>query len=478
MQRMNKTAGLAPNEQLRQQREKRGWSRAYIAEQIGVADPKTIGRWERGGASPSAYFLQRLCTLFQMEASALGLWQPGVSQPTSARLAVTAPASPSMHAPLAHLARIDPALPPAHADGLVGRERLLRTLRRQVLAQQGYATVALSGLPGAGKTALALELAHDEEMRHAFPDGMLWVSLGPDPDIVGELERWGRLLGIEEQERSYGSNREAWTRLLHERLATRRLLLIVDDAWTSQDALAFQLGGQGCAYLLTTRLPAVALDFTGNSTAIYPVPVLEEDASLELLGRFVPTIVADEPDTMRNLVRLTGGLPLALQLIGKHLQAQMYSGQPRRWRDALGRLQLLETRLQLTAPRAPLEIQMGLPVDAPLSLQTAIQLSYQRLSSAAQQALLTLATGLHTPGNFSEKAALRFASVSLTTLDSLLDTGLLASAGPGRYTLHQTIIDFARFQSQQQREISGQFQHPVHFAAQLDPVYLSGTGTI
>ena len=69
-----KVVRLLPNDQLRWERQRRGWSRAYIAEQIGVADPKTIGRWERGGAFPSAYFLQRLCALFQMPAEELGLW--------------------------------------------------------------------------------------------------------------------------------------------------------------------------------------------------------------------------------------------------------------------------------------------------------------------------------------------------------------------------------------------------------------------
>src|SRR6266849_3770994 len=67
---------MLPNEQLRRERQRRGWSRQYVAEQIGVADPKTIGRWERGVAFPSSYFLQRLCSLFGMLAQDLGLF-PG-----------------------------------------------------------------------------------------------------------------------------------------------------------------------------------------------------------------------------------------------------------------------------------------------------------------------------------------------------------------------------------------------------------------
>lgn len=75
MQNVKQAQKQVPNEQLREERQQRGWSRAYIAEQIGVADPKTIGRWERGSAFPSAHFLQKLCELFQMPAAELGLWQ-------------------------------------------------------------------------------------------------------------------------------------------------------------------------------------------------------------------------------------------------------------------------------------------------------------------------------------------------------------------------------------------------------------------
>lgn len=65
---------MLPNERLRCERQRRGWSREYVAEQIGVADPKTIGRWERGVAFPSSFFLQKLCNLFGMLAQDLGLF--------------------------------------------------------------------------------------------------------------------------------------------------------------------------------------------------------------------------------------------------------------------------------------------------------------------------------------------------------------------------------------------------------------------
>lgn len=58
---------------LRQERERRGWSRNYIAEHIQV-DVVTVGRWERGQRLPHPIYRQKLCDLFEMNAEQLGLF--------------------------------------------------------------------------------------------------------------------------------------------------------------------------------------------------------------------------------------------------------------------------------------------------------------------------------------------------------------------------------------------------------------------
>src|SRR5258708_12423939 len=68
---------MLPNEQLRRERQRRGWSREYVAEQIGVADPKTIGRWERGVAFPSSFLREKLWNLFGMRAQGFGIFPGG-----------------------------------------------------------------------------------------------------------------------------------------------------------------------------------------------------------------------------------------------------------------------------------------------------------------------------------------------------------------------------------------------------------------
>lgn len=63
---------MASNRRLKQARELRGWSQAKVAEQIGT-DATTVSRWERGLFSPTPYFRERLCTLFNKNAEELGL---------------------------------------------------------------------------------------------------------------------------------------------------------------------------------------------------------------------------------------------------------------------------------------------------------------------------------------------------------------------------------------------------------------------
>jgi uncharacterized membrane protein/DNA-binding transcriptional regulator YiaG len=67
---------LKPNHRLRYEREQRGWSQARVAEQIGT-EAVNVSRWERGFSSPSPYYREKLCNLFEKNAQDLGFLVPG-----------------------------------------------------------------------------------------------------------------------------------------------------------------------------------------------------------------------------------------------------------------------------------------------------------------------------------------------------------------------------------------------------------------
>ncbi len=429
---------MKANQLLRREREIHGWSQARVASELGI-DPATVGRWERGLSFPYPYFREKLCILFGKNAQELGLLQDDedsvAEEQSSSRTIVIQHAT--SFSPL-----YDPAVPLSSTigSGLVGRDDLLRQLKQRLCAGGSVALTALNGLPGVGKTALAIQLVHDDDVLAYFCDGILWVGLGPHPHVQGQLSRWGALLGVASSELVNKSN-EIWGEAIRSAIGMRRLLLVIDDAWAIEDAQAFKIGGPNCAYLVTTRLPQIALYFAGDGATV--VHELSEDDSIALLMRLVPAIVAHEATTVHQLVRSVGGLPLALNLMGKYLRVQSHSQQPRRIKAAVERLRDARERLQVSEPYALVERHSSLQPDAPLSLKSVIAVSEQMLNEQARSALRALAIFPAKPNSFSEEAAAAVCDQPLETIDILSDIGVLESKEPGRYTLHQTIADYA-----------------------------------
>jgi tetratricopeptide (TPR) repeat protein len=374
------------------------------------------------------------------------LFPSQASPPHPSESAIVAPAV---------MKRVDDPLIPRRsvpAVGLVGRESVINSIKTQLISGHQQALCAIQGLPGVGKTALAVTLAQDPDLLAHFSDGMLWAGLGRTPSLIDIFSRWARLLGLAPSDQTRLQTIQDWSHAVREAIGARRLLLILDDAWSVDVALICQVGGPGCAHLITTRSPEIALSMAGAGTV--QIPELDESAGRQLIAYLAPEAIAAEPEAAAHLVQTVGGLPLALVLVGKYLQAEAFHRQPRRLRAALDRLQQATERLQLGQPVSPSEQSSGLPPVASLSLAASIGVSYQALNKSARSILLALAVFPPKPNNFSEEAALAVADCPAHQLDRLSDTGLIESSGTGRYTLHQTIADYAGLQrhGEQSRE--------------------------
>ena len=420
-----------PRLRLTEARIARKWSQQDVADRIGTTH-LNVSRWERGITKPGPYFRRKLCSLFGKSEQELDLESTPLSSAAVRAISASADAE----------ALFDPTIPLQPAIRLVGRDNELAYLKQRLYAGGSVALTALNGLPGVGKTALAIELAHDHEIRAHFHDGILWAALGPEPNMLGLLSRWGAMLGISSIEMASLSDSEAWAIALHRAIGSRSMLLVIDDTWRVEDALTLKVGGPNCAHLVTTRFPSIATAVaTGGASSIQE---LSEDNSMSLLRMLAPKVVGREEQKAHDLVHAVGGLPLALTLMGNYLRMHEYSGQARRIDAALKRLSSAEKRFQISEPRGPVERHSSLPAEAPLSLRSVFAVSEQQLDEQARAALYALSVFPPKPNSFSEDAALAITNCTVDVLDTLFDAGLLESSVSGRYTLHQTIADYAR----------------------------------
>lgn len=337
------------------------------------------------------------------------------------------------------LQRVWVGVPARSSYELVGRNELLAQLKQRLLTDKSLVLSAMNGLPGVGKSSLAIELVYDREVLNHFTGGILWAGLGRQPDVLTLLGLWGSALGISSPEMAQLTTLSERKQAIQRAIGYRKMLLVIDDAWRIEDALAFKIGCLDCACLLTTRQPSIAQHFAGAD--ITTVSELSRDDGLALLKEFAPLAVEAEADAASELVEAVGALPLALVLMGQYLQGQESS--QRRLRMALQQLRQVETRLRLALPASSLE-QPSLAEEMPLSLEAVIGLSDEALNEYARQTLRALSVFPPKPNTFSEKAALALSGSSIQALDRLADAGLLESSrGEDRYTLHQAVASYA-----------------------------------
>jgi transcriptional regulator with XRE-family HTH domain len=428
---VRKATEALPNVLLRKARQERGWSQKELADLIEAPQSFMISRWENGTASPGPCYQKKLSSIFGKCYEELGLRKPAspfVSVET--QMPIIDPALPT---------RIPGALP------LIGRNQILEQIKQLLCSGEDGRFIAFNGLPGVGKTALAMELSIAPEIQKRFPGGILWAALGPQPDPYTHLRRWGHLLGIKESEVTLLKDCDGWNHALRQSIRTRQMLLVLDDVWNIEDALAYMVGGPYCAYLLTTRIPEVATRFAGKQAI--EVPELTFDDSVQLLEQIIPTLVEKEWDVICKLIQVAGALPLTLTLMGNYLLIQMRHRQQRRIQRALSQLQLPEERMRLIQPQGRASRDHRPAAGMPLNIQAVIGRSETLLDETCRHALYSLAVLPTRPATFSEEAVLAVTAESEEVLDRLVDSGLIECKGKDRYQLHQSIADYTRIQN-------------------------------
>jgi len=148
-----------PRLRLTEVRNAREWSQAEVAEMLGTTHVN-VSRWERGITRPNPYFRRKLCKLFGKTEEELDLVPTPAPLPTIPFPGAT-PAASVTSEPSPAPALYDPAIPLQAAIRLVGRDDEVLKIKLRLRTGGNVALTALNGLPGVGKTALSITLAHD-----------------------------------------------------------------------------------------------------------------------------------------------------------------------------------------------------------------------------------------------------------------------------------------------------------------------------
>ncbi|MCM4083092.1 ATP-binding protein [Paractinoplanes hotanensis] len=208
---------------------------------------------------------------------------------------------------------------PLAVPGFVGRCPEIALLDADVAEQVVGPTVtvfAISGMPGVGKTALALHWAH--RVRNRFPDGQLYVNLrgydeGDAVDPADALRGFLEALGVPDG--AVPASAEARIGLYRSLLTDRRMLIVLDNARDSAQVRSLLPGGGCCVVVVTSRDELSGLVAAEGAQPVR-LDVLSSDESARLLGsRLGGERLAAEPAAVADIIAATGRLPLALSIV-------------------------------------------------------------------------------------------------------------------------------------------------------------------
>jgi tetratricopeptide (TPR) repeat protein len=332
------------------------------------------------------------------------------------------PVAPEMNAPVRYSLPSDTAV-------FTGRDKEVDLITRAVSAAAGRGVVmiyAIDGMPGLGKTALAIHAAH--LLRPQFPDRQLFIDLhghtpGQQP-VSPEAALAGLLAVVGVDARSLPADLEGRQALWRDRMAGQQTLLVLDNAASSQQVAPLLPGDGNCLVLVTSRRHLG--DLPG---AVVPVMLdaLTPDAAQEMFRRLAPRAASDPAAAaVQQLVQLAGFLPLAISLL-----ARVYLRHPS-WTIADLIRETQASLLTLTAEAG--------------SIAAAFGVSYRSLTVGQQEFFRVLGLAPGTTIDAYAVAALAGIPVSGAgrQLDALHGEGLLTEPAYRRYGMHDLIRAYSR----------------------------------
>ncbi|MGF6889610.1 tetratricopeptide (TPR) repeat protein [Nocardia sp. GAS34] len=315
---------------------------------------------------------------------------------------------------------------PREVTTFLGRDEQLRLI---LAAAGNERIIAIDGMPGIGKTALATTAAR--QLARNFPDGQFFVELNahtPGQLSAKPFDVLARLLtdlGIDPRHipDSVESRRDLW----RDRASAKALLLVLDDAGDYAQIESLLPTGPRCMTLITSRRRLVTLDDVVSLSlgTLAPSAAVELFATLSRRREVTDSELAD----VSEIVRLCGHLPLAIVLLAGRLAHHPTWAISDLIRD------FIITRGNL-----------GDSDSQERTVHAAFAMSYADLSPSLQEFFRQLST--HPGQDVDAHAAAALADISFVmareNLDTLYTDHFLEETSVCRYRMHDLVRDYAR----------------------------------
>jgi tetratricopeptide (TPR) repeat protein/transcriptional regulator with XRE-family HTH domain len=419
--RANAAGGAARRRRLAERRKALGLTQEALADLMGV-ERTTVVRWERGETAPLPWIRPKLARALRVSADRLE--------------ELLAPGGTAGHDAIGPEAGTSPRqLPPAVA-GFTGRGAELEALTK-ILDDAGAGATgtvvisAIGGTAGVGKTALAIQWAHQASER--FPDGQLYVNLrGYDPDRptppADALAGFLRALGVSGQDiPPEEDERAARYRSL---LAGKRILVVLDNVGSAEQARPLLPGSPTCAVVATSRDSLTGLVARDGAVRL-DLDLLPLPDAMRLLRDLIGDRAAANPDATEALAERCCRLPLALRVA-----AELAAASPG--------IPLADLAAELAGQQERLDL-LDAGGDPRTAVRAVFSWSYQHLNTGAARAFRL--AGLHPAADFDSYAVAALTGGDLgqarRTLDALAKANLVHAGGPGRYGMHDLLRAYA-----------------------------------
>ncbi|MEV6160252.1 tetratricopeptide repeat protein [Nonomuraea sp. NPDC052129] len=333
-----------------------------------------------------------------------------------------------------HAAHSQPLPPPPLPNppgNFIGRSKEIQDLKNST-QKSPAPTLAITGAPGVGKTALAVVLAH--AIKDNYPGGQTFLTLSREDHAEPEDLLEAVLLALGQHGSQLPQSQAGRVGVARSILSSRRILLVIDNISQERQLRSLLPIPTGSLLICTSRSRLSGLQ-TSEVHHLH-LDTLESSEAASYLTTRIGESRFSSQEQVNELADLCGNLPLAL-----HLVSAKALSRPHLTADKIASV-LSDKKRRLQALRA-----------GDLSIRTAFEVTYSDLPESRAQAFRAL--GLHPTGSIKTHIAATVISVLASgvsgtetldaeeMLDDLVEQGLLEQIGPERFRIHDLLHNYA-----------------------------------